>query len=174
MTKDELLKHYKSDDYQDYLTHYLVKHWQDESGKGKWQELVTVNFMDRHTVDGTVTEQKAIDLCRVRSQGGTRDFVSTLLAEDLVKKVVLNIAKNIIKWHGDNIKGFANYLINEQGMLCTVVCKANEGFISHNYRDAVVVGINKEGLINHFDGDATYANTENPIYKQQGRNIVRM
>lgn len=162
MHKQELLSYFNNEDYGDYVKNYLVRHWKEKSSDGYWQDLVTDNFMDRHTVEGTVTKEKAVDICRSRSNNGTRGFTSTLITEALVKKVIRFIANNVIEWHGKNVKAFANYSIPVQGTMWTVVCTPNKGFEPTSYQDAVVVGINREGLINHFHGDARCA--QPPFY----------
>jgi hypothetical protein len=122
-----------------------------------WPDLVTDNFAQRHTVEGSISEQKTRDVCRQRSADGTQDFTSTSLTTDFMIKIARYIAENVIEWHGKNVKAFANYKLNVDGMMWTVVCKANQGFLPTCYRDKVVVGIDRSGLINHFHGDAQYA-----------------
>jgi hypothetical protein len=129
-----------------------------------WPELVTSKFAARHTVEGNISQQKAVDVCRQRSADGDRNFTSTSLAESLIKDVVNYLAKNVIEWHGKNIKGFANYHVDVKGTMWTVVCHAGKGFAPTCYQDSVVVGIDQSGLINHFHGDAQYASGK--IYKK--------
>ncbi|HEU0014991.1 MAG TPA: hypothetical protein VFQ45_14985 [Longimicrobium sp.] len=163
MNQAELLRTFANESYDDYVKHYLVKFWTDKAGANDWQSVVSAAFAGRHTVDGSVSENKAVDVARNRSGGGTRDFVSTLLSESLVRKAVKYIADNVIALHGKQRGAFTNYLVPVEGTMWTVQVKANEGFLPKQYRDSVVVGIDRNGLITHFHGDRTYA--EGDIYQ---------
>lgn len=162
MDRTELLHRHANEEYDDYVKHYLVKYWQDMSQKADWESLVTANFASRHTVEGSLSEEKAIDVCSNRSGGGANNFTSTSLDKGFVERIVRYICEHVIAWHGQQIKGFANYQLPVKGQMYTVQAKANEGFLPRMYRDQVVVGIDGSGLINHFHGDAQYANP--PIY----------
>jgi hypothetical protein len=178
MTRTDLLKQYADlnnpDTYsKDYVEKFLVKHWQDESKKRNWEELVTTNFADRHAVDGKLSVEKAVDICRQRSGQGAHDFTSTTLTTDFVQNIVRFVADDIIAWHGKNRGNFTNYEISVRGMMITVKYDASKkAFLPTQYNDKVVVGINREGLINHFHGDAQYA--EGSIYRKDGNNIIKI
>ncbi|MEM7049052.1 MAG: hypothetical protein AAF604_05310 [Acidobacteriota bacterium] len=157
MNQRELLNYFESEDYADYVKHYLISFWQKQASDGNWKELVTSEFRGRHSVEKNLSEEQAVDVCRRRSGGGTRDFVSTSLSDSFITKIVQFVATNIIPWHGMNDRGFTNYEVGVEGLMWTVQCTAGEGFLPTCYRDRVVVGINHAGLICHFHGDAQYA-----------------
>jgi hypothetical protein len=171
MTRQELLRYYQNEDYKDYVGKYLVKHWKDESNRNDWEALVNNNFANRHSVEGTLTKEKAVDVCRERSHEGTIDFTSTSLSTDFVERIVRYIATDIIEWHGKNRGEFTNYEVSAPGMMITVQSKAGQGYLHTQYRDKVVVGISREGLITHFHGDATYA--DGAIYGKGADNVMR-
>jgi hypothetical protein len=177
MTREELLGYYADlnpDSYsKDYVEKYLVKHWKDESTPKGWIHLVTENFAIRHSVEGDISEQKAIDTCRVRSGQGANDFISTTLTTGFVVNIVRFVADNIILWHGKNRGDFTNYEASVNGTMITVKYDASKkAFLPTQYKNKVVVGINREGLINHFHGDAQYA--QGNIYRQVGDNIQKI
>jgi hypothetical protein len=177
MERVELLAHYAElnpDSYtKDYVGKFLVKHWKDESTKRNWRQLVTDNFALRHSVEGNISEEKAVDTCRARSAQGTNDFISTTLTTDFVENIVRFVADNIIEWHGKNRGDFTNYEVSVKGMMITVKCDASKkAFLPTHYKDKVVVGINREGLINHFHGDAQYA--QGAIYGKVGEKIQKI
>jgi hypothetical protein len=172
MTREELLQKHHDEEYDNYVKHYLIQHWKDESEKGNWRDLVSIHFADRHSVEGTITEKGATDKCRERSHEGTRDFTSTSLPASYVTTIVRYIATNIIEWHGKNRRPFTNYEISVTGTMITVKCTAGKGYTPTQYRDKVVVGISPEGLITHFHGDIKYA--EKPIFRKDGNSIVRI
>jgi hypothetical protein len=177
MRREELLEKYDElypDNYRDYVNKYLVDHWRKESEKGNWRDLVTNAFATRHGGEGTVTTQQARDVSHLRSAGGQNDFTSTTLSEDDLVKIVQNISKNgIIQWHGQNNQGFnggfANYELSVTVRAVTVQVFAGKGFKPNQDRVNVVVGINRQGLICHYHGEAEYA--DGTIYHVDGGTI---
>jgi hypothetical protein len=176
MTRRDLLTYYAElnpDNYRDYVNKYLVGHWKEESEKGNWRDLVTDAFAARHGVEGTVTTGKARDVAHQRSAGGQNDFTSTSLSEDDLVKIVRDISKNVILAHGQNFEtlrlNIVNYELSVTVRAVTVQVFAGKGFKQNQDRVNVVVGINKEGLICHYHGDAEYSG--GPIYYVEGGNI---
>jgi len=148
MTKADLLK-YVDEDWKDYRNKYLVPYWKDKAGSGKWQELVTDNFKARHTVDGTVSQEQALKVCKQRSANGTHDFNSTIVTEALMKSVVKLISDSKIAQH---TKAFTNYKIGASGYLFDVSAKANKGYLVRVCKGSVEVGVDATGIINHLHG----------------------
>ena len=134
--------------------------------------LISPHFADVHLVEGSLSKEKAVDMCVERSHQGAHDFTSTILATGFMEKIAHYISKNIIEMHGKQRGVFTNYLIPERGAMITVKYDAEkQKFLPTQYSDQVVVGIDREGLITHFHGDAQYAtgdifiNTKNNLSK---------
>jgi hypothetical protein len=164
MTRRELLTYYEElheDNYKDYVNKYLVGHWKQESERGNWGDLVTDAFAARHGVAGTVTTGKARDVAHGRSAGGQNDFTSTSLSEDDLVKIVRDVSKNVILAHGkhfDEIPGnIINYELSVIVRPVTVQVFSGKGFKENQGQVNVVVGINRQGLICHYHGDAEYS-----------------
>lgn len=170
MTREQLLEYYRNEEYDDYVGKYLVPHWRKESGDNNWGDLVNNGFAVRHSVEGSLSKQKAKKICEIRSQMGAINFTSTSLSTDFVQRIVQYVATHIIQWHGKNRGRFTNYMVQVEGEMITVQCKAGEGYLTTEYRDKVVVGIDRDGLITHFHGDVTYADGD--IYGKDG-NVMR-
>ena len=140
--------------YDDYRKHYLVPFWNERAQNGKWQEVVSDNFRDRHTVDGTVSKEKAVDILRDRSGNFTRPFTSTLISEKLMRKVVAVLAKNNIPSHPQR---FTNYSVGDaEGMVWVAWTTGDGRYQVQQNRTSVIVGINEPGILNHFHGDFDY------------------
>ncbi|HEY9432521.1 MAG TPA: hypothetical protein VI260_13745 [Blastocatellia bacterium] len=176
MTRRELLTYYdelNADNYKDYVNKYLVGHWKEESERGNWRDLVTDAFAARHGVEGTVTAGKARDVAHQRSAGGQNDFTSTSLSEEDLVKIVRDISKNVILAHGKHFNEIPGNIINYELSVTvrpvTVQVFADKGFKQNQGQVNVVVGINKQGLICHYHGDAEYSG--GTVYYVEGNNI---
>lgn len=159
MSKKDLLAKYADEvnyPYDDYVKHYLVDHWKKAASQNDWEEVVSENFADRHSVEGSLSKHKAVDICRRRSGGGTRNFTSTTLDQGFIQKIVKYISDHLVAWHGKHAKEFRNYRIGVDGTMWTVRCEDGD-FLPKCYRDSVVVGLDRRGLVTHFHGDASAA-----------------
>jgi hypothetical protein len=178
MTVEKLLEYYNElndgDNYKkNYVQKYLIPHWKEESLRRNLRALISPHFANVHLEEGTITPEKAVDMCLQRSHQGANDFTSTVLSKDFVERIVRYITNNIIEWHGNNRGVFTNYQVTERGMMITVKYDAEKKqFLPTQYSDQVVVGINREGLINHFHGDARYATGD--IYGIVGNKISKL
>jgi hypothetical protein len=140
--------------YGDYRKHYLVPFWNERAANGKWEEVVSASFKDRHTVEGTVSREKAVDVLKTRSNDFTRPFTSTLISEKLMRKVVAVLANKNIPTHPQR---FTNYSVGDAaGMVWVAWTKGDGQYQVQQNRTSVTVGINEPGILNHFHGDFDY------------------
>ncbi|HSG41341.1 MAG TPA: hypothetical protein VLE27_16995 [Thermoanaerobaculia bacterium] len=181
MTSKELERYRNEESYEDYLE-ALEAYWKEntESEDG-WENLVSSKFMTKHTVDGTVSREKAIDVCWARSADGSKDFVSTLIPADLMREFCRVVAKKIRRLLLNNKQKFqdhpgslVNVLIPRPGMVFTAWYRKKNGskksILVEANRQKVIVGINEDGFIVHFHGDSKYK-PSGPFYDLDGKRI---
>ncbi|WP_141100990.1 hypothetical protein [Roseateles aquatilis] len=153
MNQATLLSHRDDGDWKDY--HKLLRKFYQEVSdqrRTQYQQAYTAAFLTRHAVEGTVTKQKALDVARVRSNDGTRDFESTIVTPDLLAAVVLEVNSRFIAGHG---AAFQTYQLREaSGQLIHVSCKANQGFLVRQGKGSFNVGLNENGIINHLEASS--------------------
>jgi hypothetical protein len=178
MTRDELRRYYNelnnAESYtNDYVKKYLVPYWMEKSEKRNLADLISPHFANVHLVEGGLSQEKAVQMCVERSGYGANNFTSTVLATNFVEKIARYITNNIIELHGKHRGVFTNYQVPERGMMITVTYNAEKKqFNPTQYSDQVVVGIDREGLITHFHGDAQYATGD--IYINAGSNLSKL
>ncbi|MDA8230618.1 MAG: hypothetical protein M0006_04685 [Magnetospirillum sp.] len=170
-TREQLLEYYQEFGDSDYsaYTKYLYPHWEGWTNSNNWSHLVTDHFNQCHVCDGTVTPERAEDLFMARSNNGSFPFTSTLLSESFILAITRAIRDNVIRFHAGTVRAFANYELAVKGYMITVTNQnSTQTRQTLQYRDGVVVGIDRRGLINHFHGDASYA-SGGDIYVPSGQ-----
>ena len=179
LTQSDLLSYFDNETYHDYVDKYMLPYWNTNSQN--WRNLVTNQFANRHSVEQTITSQAAINKCRERL-GNLDEFTSTILPESYIKKIVTYINERgnisnvlsgrVIEFHGKQVKQFANYNIQPESNIITVKCyRDNRPEQVYQGSSGVVIGINRNGLINHFHGDR-YANK--PYYDVENGTIIKV
>lgn len=151
MDQATLLSHRNDGDWKDY--HKLLRKFYQEVSdqrKTQYQQAYSAAFLQRHSVEGTVTPQKAVDVARARSREGTRDFESTIVTADLLAAVVLEVNNRFISGHTGT--GFQKYELRDtSGQLIHVSVKANQGFLVRQARGSFNVGLDANGIITHLE-----------------------
>lgn len=141
---------YRQEDWKDYHRHYLVPFYKEVSAQRRtqFQEAYTKAFLEKHSVAGTLTREKALKIASKRSGAGTRDFESTIATEDLLASIVEEVASRFISGHGP---AFQTYRLNASGQLIHVSVKEGKGAYVRQAHGSFKVGIDKDGLIDHLE-----------------------
>ncbi len=151
MDQATLLSHRNDGDWKDY--HKLLRKFYQEVAdqrRTQYQQAYSAAFLARHSVEGTVTKEKALDVARLRSNNCTRDFESTIVTADLLAAVVLEVNNRFIAGHTGT--GFQNYQLKDtSGQLIHVSCKANQGYLVRQGKGSFNVGLDANGIITHLE-----------------------
>ncbi|MEA3122960.1 MAG: hypothetical protein QOH33_2559 [Paraburkholderia sp.] len=150
MNQAELLKYAGQESWDDYRKHYLIRYYKEKSDhrSAHWRDCFTNVFLNRHSVEGTLTQQAALDVCRRRSLRGTQDFESTLVDAGLLQKIVAEVSERFIAGHQPEYRLCD---LRSAGMLIHVSCTAGVGFLLRQAVGSFKVGIDENGLICHLE-----------------------
>lgn len=129
--------------------------WKD-CAKRRATDVLTQNFLDNHV--GKLSDSAAKNVAKVRSHNAGMDFTSTLLAESSIGDLINMISADIIPWFIRNEFVFHNYLIERNVQSITIkVSAAAGGGVQTGEQIRPVVGIDPQGLVNHFHGPSDHA-----------------
>ncbi len=129
--------------------------WKDCAKRGA-TDVLTQNFLDNHV--GKLSDSVAKNVAKARSYNAGIDFTSTLLAESSIGSLINIISTDIVPWFIRNDFVFRNYLIDHTIQSITIkVSAAAGGGIQTGDKIRPVVGIDPQGLLNHFHGPSDHA-----------------
>ncbi len=154
MDKKELLDAFEQEDRADYGRRYLLPYWKEHAGQAG-NALLGGNFELNHL--GTLSKSATAKAAARRSGNAVRNFTSTTMPPDSIRTITSYLQRYAIGQHVAAGLPFRNYQLGLAVASVTVAVDAEKGGGTQKQEWIFpVVGINQQGLINHFHGSAEY------------------
>ncbi len=154
MNKKELLEAFEQEDRTDYGRRYLLPYWKEHAGQ-PGDALLGGTFQSKHL--GVMSKSASAKIAAARSGNAARDFTSTTMPPDSIRKITSYLLRYAIEQHVAAGLPFRNYQLGIAVASMTTAVDAEAGGGTQKQEQIFpVVGINTQGLINHFHGSAEY------------------
>ncbi len=166
MTKQELLDAYEHEARKDYGRRYLLPYWKEHAGQ-PGDALLDGRFELNHL--GTISTSNTTKVAARRSENATRNFTSTVMPPDSIRKITTYLLRYAIEKHVAAGLPRRNYQIGIAVTSTTMAVDAEAGGGTQKQeRILPIIGVNERGLINHFHGTADYHGGGVFVINQQG------